>query len=112
MSSDEGLSAAGIYHAATTLSLTYVSVIMNAMMTDFFSRLSASAHDDKECGTLINNQVEVGLLLVVPCVLAILTFAPFIIIIFYSSKFMLAIELLRWQMLGGVFRAVTSPWDT
>lgn len=105
----EGLSAAGIYHAATTLSLLYVGVILNAMLTDFYPCLSAAAHDHEECSSLINKQVEVGLLFVVPGVLAIMTFAPLIIVIFYSSQFVPAVEILRWQILGGVLQAVTWP---
>ena len=105
----EGLSAAGVYHAATTLSLVYVGVILNAMLTDFYPCLSAVAHDHEECKSLINKQVEIGLLLVVPGILAIMTFAPLVIVIFYSSKFMQAAEILRWQLLGGMLQAVTWP---
>jgi enterobacterial common antigen flippase len=104
-----GLSSAGIYHAATTLSLVYVGVILNAMLTDFYPRLSSAARDLEECKSLINNQAEVGLLLVVPGVLAIMTFAPLVISLFYSPQFMPAVDILRWQMLGGVLQAVTWP---
>lgn len=104
-----GLSAAGVYHASTTLSTIYVSVILNAMMTDYYPRLSAAAHDNHQCKSLINDQVEVGLLLAVPGILAIVTFAPFVIVIFYSAKFMLAVEILRWQILGVVLQVVTWP---
>ena len=105
----EGLGAAGVYHAATSLSLVYVGVILNAMLTDFYPCLSAAAQDLDESRSLINKQVEVGLLFLVPGVLAIMTFAPMVIVIFYSSEFMEATEILRWQMLGGVFQAVTWP---
>lgn len=105
----EGLSAAGIYHAAYTLSILYVGLILNAMLTDFYPRLSSAAQDHAECRSLINKQAEVGLLFVVPGVLAIMAFAPVIIVIFYSSKFTAAADLLRWMMLGGVLQAVTWP---
>ncbi len=105
----EGLSAAGIYHAAYTLSILYVGLILNAMLTDFYPRLSSAAHDLAECRSLINKQAEVGLLFVVPGVLAIMAFAPLVIVIFYSSRFMDAVDLLRWMMLGGVLQAVTWP---
>jgi len=106
-----GLSAAGVYHAATTLSLVYVSVILNAMLTDFYPRLSLAAHDHdhEKCRSLINKQMEVGLLLLVPGILLIMTFAPFVIKLFYSSRFMQAVDILRWQLLGGVLQAVTWP---
>lgn len=104
-----GLSAAGIYQASTTLSTIYVSFILSAMLTDYYPRLSAAAHDNTLCKMLINSQVEVGLLLAVPGILAIMTFAPFVIVIFYSSKFMPAIDILRWQILGAALQVVTWP---
>ena len=104
-----GLDAAGIFQASTTLSSVYVGVILNAMMTDFYPRLSAAAHDDKECATLINNQAEVGLLLAVPGILAIMTCAPLVIMLFYSAKFMPAVEVLRWQITGVMLQVVTWP---
>jgi enterobacterial common antigen flippase len=104
-----GLSAAGAYHASTTLSLVYVGIILNAMLTDFYPRLSAAAKDHDECTSLINKQVEIGLLLAVPGILAIMTFAPFVIVIFYSSKFMLAADILKWQILGVLLQVVSWP---
>ncbi|MCM0082856.1 O-antigen translocase [Geomonas sp. Red32] len=104
-----GLPAAGAYHASTTLSLVYVGVILNAMLTDFYPRLSAVSHDHDACTTLINKQIEIGLLLAVPGILAIMTFAPLVIVIFYSSKFTLAAEVLKWQVLGVLLQVVSWP---
>jgi enterobacterial common antigen flippase len=104
-----GLGAAGAYHASTTLSLVYVGIILNAMLTDFYPRLSAVCQDHDECRSLINKQVEVGLLLAVPGILAIMTFAPVVIVMFYSSKFMLAVEILKWQILGVLLQVVSWP---
>jgi enterobacterial common antigen flippase len=104
-----GLDAAGIYHAATTLSTVYVGIILNAMMTDFYPRLSASAQDHDACRYLINKQIEVGLLLAFPGILAVMTFAPFVIAMFYSPKFMQAVDILRWQILGVLLQVVNWP---
>jgi hypothetical protein len=58
-----GLDAAGIYQASTSLCLIYVGIILNAMLTDFYPRLSAAANKNEECVSLVNQQIEVGLLL-------------------------------------------------
>ncbi len=105
----EGLGSAGVYQASTTLSVIYVSVILNAMVTDFYPRLSAAATDLRECKSLINHQIEIGILLAVPGILAILTLAPVVITLFYSSKFLPAVDILRWQILGVVLQVVTWP---
>ena len=104
-----GLGAAGIYQASSMLSAVYVSILLNAMITDYYPRLSALSHNDSECKSLVNRQVEVGMLFAVPGVLTTMTFAPLAIQLFYSSKFMVAIEILRWQILGVFLQAVSWP---
>lgn len=104
-----GMNAAGAFHASSTLSLVYVGIILNAMLTDFYPRLSAAAQDRQQCTFLINKQVEMGLLLAVPGILAIMTFAPPLIVLFYSSAFTQAIEILRWQIMGVSLQVVSWP---
>lgn len=106
---NEGLSAAGIYHASTTLSVIYVHVILNAMITDFYPRLSQASNDNTLCRSLINDQIEVGLLLAVPGILAIMTFTPLVITVLYSTQFMAAVDILRWQILGVMLQVVAWP---
>jgi len=104
-----GLDAAGEYQASAILSTVYVSILFKAMATDFYPRLSAVSYNDQECKLLVNKQIETGLLLAVPGVLATLTFAPQVIVLFYSSKFMLAVDVLKWQILGVFLQVVTWP---
>jgi antigen flippase len=104
-----GLGAAGLYQAAATLSSIYVGFILDSMGKDFYPRLSAIAYDNAACNQLVNEQAEVGFLLAVPGILLTLTFAPIIIQIFYSAKFTLAFEILRWQILGILLRVASWP---
>ena len=46
------------------------------MGADFFPRLTAVARDKPESNRLVNEQVEVGMLVAGPGVLAMLAFAP------------------------------------
>ena len=104
-----GLDAAGIYQAAIALSALYVGFILDAMGRDFYPRLTAISNDNSKCTTLINHQMEIGLLIAVPGILVTLTLAPIVITIFYSSKFLLAVDILRWQILGILLRVITWP---
>ena len=104
-----GMNAAGAFHASSTLSLVYVGIILNAMLIDFYPRLSAAAQDRQHCAILINKQVEMGLLLAVPGIMAIMTFAPLLVVLFYSSAFTQAIEILRWQLMGVALQVVNWP---
>ena len=103
------LAAVGCYLAASMLGGKYVDFITQAMGADFYPRLTAVASDHKECNRLVNEQVEVGLLLAAPGVIATLTFAPLVIWLFYSSAFAPAVEILRWICLGMMMRVASWP---
>jgi PST family polysaccharide transporter len=103
------LEAVGCYHAAWVFGGLYFGFILQAMGADFYPRLTAVARDNPQCNRLVNEQAEVGLLLGVPGLLATLALAPVVIHVFYSSKFGLAIEILRWICLGMVMRVACWP---
>ncbi len=103
------LAAAGLYQAAITLSVVYANFILQAMGADFYPRLTAVAKDHPTCNRLVNEQAEVGLLLAVPGILATLTFTPLVIHAFYSIKFVPAVDILRWQILGILLRVASWP---
>lgn len=105
----DGLDAAGFYSAAWTLGGLYVGIILQAMGADFYPRLVGAAEDHNQCNRLVNEQMQVSLLLAGPGVLATLTFAPLVILLFYSPKFYEAVEVLRWICLGIALRVITWP---
>ena len=104
-----GFEAAGLYQSAWTIGGLYVGVILQAMGTDFYPRLTAVNSDDTECNRLVNEQARVGLLLGGPGVIATLTLAPLVIAVFYSARFAPAADLLRWICLGMMLRVVAWP---
>ena len=104
-----GIEDTGCYQAAWALGGLYVGFILQAMGTDFYPRLTAVANDNVECNRLVNEQMEVGLLIAGPGVLATLTFAPWVMTLFYSAKFGLAVEILRWICLGMILRVASWP---
>ena len=87
-----GFEATGQYQSAWTLGGLYVGFILQAMGADFYPRLTASISNHRECNRLVNEQTLVGLLIAGPGVLATLTFAPLVITLFYSAKFVAAVE--------------------
>jgi PST family polysaccharide transporter len=104
-----GMAAAGLYEATMTLSNVYVGFILAAMGADFYPHLSAVAHNDAECNKLINSQIEVGLLLAIPGLLVMLALGPLLLRVLYSEQFVMAFDILRWQVLGTFLRVVTWP---
>ena len=105
----EGLDAAGLYQAAWTLGGIYVGMILQAMGTDFYPRLTNSIRDNQQSNRLVNEQAQVSLLLAGPGVIATLMLAPLLMIAFYSAKFAAATNVLQWICLGMALRVITWP---
>ena len=101
--------AAGLYQSAWTVGGLFAGFILQAMITDFYPRLSAVAGDNRECNRLVNEQAEISLLLAGPGVIATMTFAPLVIRLFYSAEFAAAVEPLRWICLGMALRLIAGP---
>jgi PST family polysaccharide transporter len=103
------MEAVGIYTATWTLSTYYVGFVLTAMCTDFMPRLTAAANDHSTMNRLLNEQIEMGVLIALPGVLASLTLAPWVLKIFYSASFMNGAAMARWQILGMFLRVVSWP---
>lgn len=101
--------AAGLYQAAWTLAGLYVGFILQTMGADFYPRLTAASKDHGLCAQLVNEQTEIGLLIAGPGIIATLTFAPYVLEVFYSERFLPAIDLLRWTCLGMFLRIAAWP---
>src|SRR5690606_16187856 len=95
-----GVEAAGLYQAAWAVGGLYLNFILQAMGTDFYPRLTAAIDDEAESNRLINEQIQVGMLLAGPGVLATLALIPLLITLLYSAQFQAAVEPLRWICFG------------
>ena len=104
-----GFDAAGLYQSAWALGGMYLGIILQAMGTDFYPRLTAVASDNAECNRIVNEQAHVGMLLAGPGIIGTLTLAPLVIELFYSAKFHGAVEVLRWLCLGMALRVISWP---
>jgi antigen flippase len=104
-----GLEGAGIWQAAFNLSNVLASLLLGAMVTDYYPRLVAVAGDSSRIREVVNAQTEIALLLAVPVLMLTMTLAPPVITIFYSGRFDGASEILRWFVLGLLGRVATWP---
>ena len=106
---DFGMEANGLYQAAYSLSGLFVGFVLNAMAMDFFPRLSSISSDNGAVTRLVNEQIEVGVLLSLPGLIATLAFAPLILRLFYTSEFAPAATLLSGLFLGCFAQVVGWP---
>lgn len=104
-----GLEAVGIFSAAFAVSGILVNFILNAMGADYYPRLTGFADDREGMNKLVNEQAEIGLLLAMPGLIAVLSLAPWIIHLLYTSDFLQAARLLQWFILGCMARVIQWP---
>jgi O-antigen/teichoic acid export membrane protein len=99
----------GLYSAGFTIINTYVSLIFNAMATDYYPRLSGVAHDNKLSRETINQQAEISILILAPILIVFLIFVKWVVILLYSRQFIGISDMLYWAALGMFFKA--SSWS-
>jgi O-antigen/teichoic acid export membrane protein len=104
-----GLEASGYFQAAWVITMTYIGFVLSAMATDYLPRLTEVIDDHDRAKRLVNEQTEMALLLAAPILLAMLTLAPWVIELLYSKSFAPAAEILRWQVMGDVFKVIGWP---
>lgn len=109
IASELSLFAVGIYGAAFNLSGMLVNFVLQAMDADYYPSLTAVNHDCAKMRILVNQQTEIGLLLALPAILAVIAFAPWLIRIFYTSEFGEAVRLLQIFSLGCLGRVISWP---
>lgn len=103
------IDAVGSFQACWMIATLYLGIILNAMISDFFPRLSEVNKDNIESNRLINEQVEIALLVASPMIIGIIVFSHLIITILYSNAFSQAIPVLQWLMAGSYFTIITFP---
>jgi len=104
-----GMDAVGLCQATWMLSSTYVGVVLAALGTDFYPRLTAVCNDHAASNRLINEQTEMGVLITFPGILATMVLAPWILELVYSRAFLAATDVIRWQILGDALKVVCWP---
>lgn len=103
------IEAVGFFQASWTISTTYIGVILNAMLSDFFPRLSKINNDKEASNKLINEQLEIALVLGTPMILLLIAVAELLIRILYSSSFLSTTLILQWQLFGAFFTLIAWP---
>lgn len=96
----------GLYNAGFAIINTYVSLIFNAMATDYYPRLSAVADNNEQCRQTINQQAEIALLVLAPILTIFLVFINWVIIILYSQRFTPVNEMIQWAAMGMFFKTI------
>lgn len=103
------IEAVGCFQACWMIATLYLGIILNAMLADFFPRLTEVNTDNVAANRLINEQLEIAFLVASPMIVGIIVFAHLIITVLYSSEFILAIPVLQWLIAGTFFTIISWP---
>lgn len=104
-----GLEAAGLFAASWAIAITYIGFLLGAMGADYYPRLVEVIGDPVRANRLMNDQMQIGLALGGPILLALIGLAPWVMALLYSRQFIPAAEMLQWQSLGNVLKLASWP---
>jgi O-antigen/teichoic acid export membrane protein len=99
-----GLTANGIYQVCVGVSGLLMPTILNAITATVWPEIAALPSDDA-AGPSMRNGVRLAFLLTTGACAGILVGAPIWVPLFYSGRFLPALDLLPLQFLGDYFRA-------
>lgn len=106
INSHGGIDEVGLFNAGFTIINTYIGLVLTAMGTDYYPRLSKVASDKPVFEKTINQQAEIALLLLAPIVIAFVVFIRLVIIVLYSSKFSPIEGMLYWAISATLFKSL------
>lgn len=104
-----GVDQVGLFNAGFAIINTYVGMVFTAMGTDYFPRLSGLIYDRDKARNTVNNQAEVALLILAPILTVFLVFINWVVILFYSTKFVGVNNMIHAAALGMFFKAASWP---
>ncbi|WP_415393761.1 O-antigen translocase [Paracoccus sp. SJTW-4] len=109
ISRELGLEAAGLFAASWAIAMTYIGFLLGAMGADYYPRLVEVINDPAKANQLMNDQMQIGLALGGPILLALTGLAPWFLGLLYSPDFIPAAGMLQWQSFGNVLKLSSWP---
>ena len=98
----------GFYNAGISIVSGYFGIVITAMSTDYYPRISAIHDDNVLLQKEMNKQSEAGLVMVFPLVVLFVFLSPFFIEILYSKEFFETNNYTDYAMIGTVFIVVSN----
>lgn len=103
------ISAAGWFDVAWGIGALFLTMFLTSLQT-YLLPVASSSTDD------MNDHLAIALrfssIVVVPGLLVLIVMKPYIVNILYSNSFSPALEIMRWTILGDLFRAYGSVFAT
>lgn len=98
----------GLYNAGAAIITSYFGIVITAMSTDYYPRISAVYNDNSKLTNEMNKQSETGLIMIFPLVILFVFLSPVFIDILYSSEFYDTNNYTDYAMIGTVITVVSN----
>ena len=99
----------GLFEVSSVILISYVGMIFNAMGTDFYPRITAVQSDNSKIKELVNDQIEIGLLLVTPAITFLYFCAPLLIQTLYTKEFLDVLLILKAALFAVIIKTIIWP---
>ena len=106
-----GLSDVGYFSAGSYILNGYFSVIVTALMTDYYPRIAAVNHDNEKVQDELNKQSMVSVVLCLPLIVLFIAVMPLFVKILYSEEFMPTLDYLRFGIFWTVITIISNQVD-
>lgn len=103
---EQGLAGAGIFDAAWTVSMTYVTLVLSSFSTYYMPTL-AMTQESQSRVVLMQRLLRLSTLLMIPLVSSVIALKPLVVNLLFSTEFTPALDIMRWMLIGDYFK-VTS----
>lgn len=103
------LETVGLFNAAYMITITYSSMVFSSLESDFFPRLSAANHDNRQVCDIVNRQIEVSLIVIAPLLAGLITALPIALPLLFSKEFLPAASMAQTTALAMFIKAMSLP---
>lgn len=100
ISNTSDINMVGLFQAGSMVITSYFGIVITALTTDYYPRISAINTDNKAIGAEFNKQCEVGLLMIVPLVVIFMFAQHFLVVFLYTDAFLPTIDYMQYATFG------------
>lgn len=102
-----GLDQVGLYGAGLILLNSYVGIIFIVMSKNYYPKLAEIIKEKTEIQKLAFHQSYLSILLITPIIILFIIFAPLVIKLLFSQKFIPIVQMVSWGILAMIFKAMS-----
>lgn len=101
----------GLYQAGMKISYQYIGLIFTALSIDYFPRLTSLLAENSDAKIYVNDQLNFTQLIVVPMLVILVLFVPYLIPLLFTLEFMPIANFVQITSIAMIFMAIKQPLD-